>query len=53
MIEAYPLCWPQAFPRSQRRISGAFKTSLAGALNNVESSLRLFGRDSARRSRRW
>jgi hypothetical protein len=49
MIEAYPLTWPQGFPRTQRRLDGAFKTSLAGALNNVESSLRLFGRDSGKK----
>lgn len=45
-ISAYPLCWPPNVPRSPRRESGAFKTSLAGALRNVEDSLRLFGRDS-------
>ena len=49
MIEAYPLCWPQAFPRAQRRIGGAFKTSLAGALNNVERSMKLFAVDSGKK----
>lgn len=46
MIAAYPLTWPQGFPRAQRRLGGAFKASLAGALENVQSSLRLFGKDS-------
>lgn len=48
MTTAYPLSWPPGFPRSQRREAGQFKTSLAGALKNVQDSLRLFGRDSNR-----
>ncbi|MFN3349084.1 hypothetical protein [Pseudorhodoplanes sp.] len=47
-ISAYPLCWPPNVPRATRRETGAFKTSLAGALRNVEDSLRLFGRDSGK-----
>jgi len=47
-ISAYPLCWPPNVPRAQRREAGSFKTSLAGALRNVEDSLRLFGRDSSK-----
>jgi hypothetical protein len=39
MIPAYPLTWPAVFPRSQRRIEGQFKTSLAGALHNVEHAI--------------
>lgn len=49
MIDAYPLTWPRAFPRSKGRIGGAFKTTLAGALNNVEGSVRLFSRDSGKK----
>lgn len=48
-IPAHPLTWPQHFPRAVRREGGAFKTSLAGALNNVESSIALFGRDSGKK----
>lgn len=48
MIEAYPLSWPLGFARSKHRIGGAFKTTLAGALNNVETSVRLFARDSGK-----
>ena len=46
MTTAYPLAWPQTLPRTKSREKGAFKTTLAGALENVETSLRLFGRDS-------
>lgn len=48
-IDSYPLSWPRGFPRAQRRVDGAFKTSLSGALKNVEDSLRLFGRDSGKK----
>lgn len=47
-INAYPLCWPPTIPRSKQRERGAFKTSLAGALKNVDDSLRRFGTDSSR-----
>lgn len=46
---AYPLTWPDHIPRSTRRESGQFRTSLAGALKNVEDSLRLFARDSGKK----
>lgn len=45
---AFPLSWPEGFPRSQRREKGQFRTTLAAALKNVEASLRLFGADSHR-----
>jgi hypothetical protein len=45
-ITAHPLCWPTQFPRRQNRESGRFQTTLAGALENVQSSLRLFAKDS-------
>lgn len=48
-INAYPLHWPQVFPRATRRDGGGFKTTLSGALTNVEESLRLFARDSEKR----
>lgn len=48
-INAYPLTWPQAFPRSKLRERGAFKTTLIGALKNVEDSLRRFAADSAKK----
>lgn len=45
---AYPLTWPETMPRHKSREKGAFRTSLSGALNNVETSLRAFGRDSGK-----
>lgn len=48
MPTAYPLAWPPGFPRSLRREKGAFKTDLSRALGNVETSLRLFGKDSGK-----
>ena len=48
-INAFPLTWPQAFPRAKARERGAFKTTLAGALKNVEDSLRRFAADSAKK----
>jgi hypothetical protein len=43
---AYPLTWPPQFPRAKTREKGSFKTTLAGALKNVQESLRLFAKDS-------
>lgn len=43
---AYPLSWPEGFPRAKSREKGQFRTTLAGALENVRSSLLAFGRDS-------
>lgn len=45
---AYPLAWPPGFPRTASRESGRFKTTLSGALHNVQDSLRLFGQDSGK-----
>lgn len=48
-VTAYPLTWPQGFPRSKTREGGKFKATLAGALKNVQDSLRLFASDSNRK----
>lgn len=48
-ITAYPLTWPQGFPRAKAREGGKFKATLAGALKNVQDSLRLFAADSRRK----
>jgi hypothetical protein len=45
---AFPLAWPDNFPRSARREPGKFKTFLSVALKNVETSLNLFGKDSGK-----
>lgn len=43
----YPLAWPENIPRWKgTRQPGAFKTTLAGAMENVRDSLRRFGTDS-------
>lgn len=47
-IPPYPLCWPEMMPRTQRRIKSQFKTTLAGAINNVSDALRRFGADSGK-----
>jgi hypothetical protein len=46
---AFPLNWPNAFPRAKTRERGAFKTTLAGALKNVDDSLRKFATDSGKK----
>lgn len=48
MIPPYPLQWPDNVPRSQRTTRSAFRTQLAGAMENVRNSLRLFGAESSR-----
>jgi hypothetical protein len=48
MTTAYPLSWPETMPRCKTREAGRFKTTLAGALKNVEGSLRRFGADSGK-----
>lgn len=47
-IPPYPLHWPDGVPRSARRSSSKFRTTLAGAVDNVTTSLRRFGADSGR-----
>lgn len=48
MIEAYPLHWPDHFPRTTSKLKSQFKTSLAGALGNVQKSVHSFGKDSGK-----
>ena len=48
-INAYPLTWPPLFPRCKVREKGSLKTTLAGALSNVEGSLKRFASDSAKK----
>jgi len=45
----YPLAWPETMPRyKSARQSGQFKTTLAGAIKNVQDSLRRFASDSGK-----
>lgn len=46
---AYPLSWPQQFPRAKWPEQGRFKTTLPSALKNVQDSLRLFAADSGKK----
>lgn len=46
---AYPLTWPAQFPRTKYREASRFKTTLTGALSNVQDSLRLFATDSGKK----
>lgn len=45
---AYPLTWPQQFPRAKFREDGRFKTALPNAIKNVQTSLRGFASDSGK-----
>jgi hypothetical protein len=49
-IPAYPLCWPDRFPRTLAvsRVASQFKTTLPAAINNVQGALRRFAADSHR-----
>lgn len=44
--QAYPLSWPESQKRTIRPTKSKFKTSLTGALNNVEKSISMFANDS-------
>lgn len=46
MTTAYPLSWPEGFPRAKSREKGQFRSTLNSALGNVTKSLQDFGRDS-------
>ena len=46
MTPAYPLQWPDGMPRTKVRVASQFKTTLPAAIDNVRTSLTLFGRDS-------
>lgn len=43
MTDAYPLSWPEGWPRTKYRQSSKFRTTLAGALNNVQNELGRLG----------
>lgn len=50
-IPPYPLAWPDGLPRtpSHQISAGAFKTSLPGARDNVDTELRRFGNDTGKK----
>lgn len=45
----FPLAWPEGWPRSEKRHASAFRTTLAGALKNVNDELVRFANDSGRK----
>lgn len=48
-VSEFPLLWPPGFSRAKSREKGQFKTTLTGALNNVNDSLRKFANDSGKK----
>lgn len=46
---AYPLQWPDKFPRTKFPERGQFKVTLPQALKNVENSIRLFAQNSGKK----
>lgn len=46
--QSYPLHWPANYPRSRGQLKSQFKTSITGALKNVQNSLAAFGKDSGK-----
>lgn len=50
-IPPYPLAWPDGLPRTPAHqiAPGQFKTTLAGARDNVDDELRRFGNDTGKR----
>lgn len=45
-IPPYPLHWPETMPRTQKKASSSFRSTLSSAMNNVRDSLRRFASDS-------
>ena len=48
MTQAYPLTWPQAQPRTKRRVASQFRTEIDRAVFNVRKGMEAFGRDSGK-----
>lgn len=49
MSSEYPLHWPHDWPRTKTPGNSQFKTTLAGALKNVNDVLRMFASDSGKK----
>jgi hypothetical protein len=47
-IPPYPLQWPEGLPRTERREDSRMKATMAVAMENVRTSLRLFGQDTGK-----
>jgi len=46
MTTAYPLAWPEGWKRTKNPAKSQFKTTLNGAIGNVQDSIRRFSSDS-------
>lgn len=46
---AYPLTWPDHWVRTKHPSDSKFKTTLAGALKNVQKSIEMFAKDSGKK----
>lgn len=49
MTQAYPLTWPEGWPRTKSAGSSQFRTTISGALKNVQESIRKFANDSGKK----
>ena len=49
MTQAYPLTWPESWPRTKAPQSSRFQTTLPKAIKNVQDSLALFASDSGKK----
>ena len=49
MTQAYPLHWPEAWPRTKSPQASRFKTTLHRAIGNVEDELQRFANDSGKK----
>lgn len=47
MTQAYPLLWPEGWPRTKNRSPGQYRTGLPGALKNLRDQLRMLCGDAA------
>jgi hypothetical protein len=49
MTTAYPLTWPEGWPRTPNPGSSQFKTGLPAAIKNVNGAIAAFARDSGKK----
>ena len=47
-IPPYPLHWPDTMPRTEKKASSQFRSTLSAAMNNVRGSLQRFAGDSGK-----
>jgi hypothetical protein len=48
MTQAYPLHWPQGMPRTKTPAQSRLRTTLPGALKNLDTELKRFAKDTDR-----